>query len=358
MVTNIVFNKTTNGDYDVIIAKYNLLKTELNNLTKEELIATDVIFINITNKFSALELICLEEYSYENTNDLVGEDSEPFFQWIITGSYCFWSNSTGSGGGDAGGSAENSGGGILTSPIDSNHGGGGSSSNQPPQTLCETLNDAIQNISVNQGVQSLKAKTLLKSESAYQIQRIYDWDTETYNYTTTLKEGDNFNAIVQVGGHIKGQAHNHPINAQGIPSIGDIYWTMSCQENIYPASSYGYNITVCANPASPTDPSTAIIYAVTVDNLVTLTSQINAVFGSNFDNLTIEEKSKIRDELNDKYAEKFESVQNSSAGMEKKFLELFANFGISLYKFDNSTNNWNKLSLINNTVTSQPCEQL
>lgn len=126
LVTNIVFNKTTNGDYDVVIAKYNLLKTELNNLTKEELIATDVIFINITNKFSALELICMEEYSYENTGDLVGADSEPFFDWVIIGSYCFWSNSTGSGGGDSGGSAENSGGGILTSPIDSNHGGGGS----------------------------------------------------------------------------------------------------------------------------------------------------------------------------------------------------------------------------------------
>ena len=131
---------------------------------------------------------------------------------------------------------------------------------------------------------------------------------------------------------------------------------MECQTNIYPASAFGYNITVCPNPASPNDPSTAIIYAVTVDNLATLTNQLNNIFGANFDSLTAEEKSKIYDDLNYKYALEFADVQNSSSGMEKKFLELYANFGISLYKFDNSTNNWNKLNLQNNTVTTQPCE--
>jgi hypothetical protein len=245
-----------------------------------------------------------------------------------------------------------SGGSFSTGP----HSGGGSGSNnsQPPQTPCETLNDAMQNPSVNQGIQNLKAKTLLKKESAYQIKRTYSYTTETYNYTTTLIEGDNFSTNVQTGGTVKGQAHSHPINGQSIPSIGDVYWSMQCQTDVTPASSVGYNIAVCPNPASPNDPSTAIIYAITVDNLETLTNNINSTFNRpDLVGLTLDQKYK---KLNDEFALKYEAVQNSASGMEQKFLDLYANFGISLYKFDNSSNNWNKLNLTNNTVTPQPCE--
>ena len=361
---NLVLMSQPNGSYKPYVMRYDLTNAEkeaLNNGGN----------IDFTNKTKVLKLYDSNLVSDIFSKLLYQEECSMTYTWEeqITITPCPidgclehpWASyevshilvgtlncSSGGGGGEIGGE-------IGTAP----HGGGGGSStsnNPPPQTPCETLNDAIQNLSVNQGIQNLKAKTLLKSESAYQIERKYNFETEIYTYTTTLKEGDNFNAVVQVGGYIKGQAHNHPINGQSIPSIGDIYWTMECQTNIYPASAFGYNITVCPNPASPNDPSTAIIYAVTVDNLATLTNQLNNIFGANFDSLTAEEKSKIYDDLNYKYVLEFADVQNSSSGMEKKFLELYANFGISLYKFDNSTNNWNKLNLQNNTVTTQPCE--
>ena len=134
----------------------------------------------------------------------------------------------------------------------------------------------------------------------------------------------------------------------------DVKWLSECQENITPTSASGYNIVVVPNPASPNDTSTAIVYAITVDNLETLTNSINDTFNRpDLVGLTIDQKYK---KLNDEFALKYENVQNSSSGMEQKFLELYANFGISLHKYDNNTNNWNNLKLVNNTVTPQPCE--
>lgn len=257
------------------------------------------------------------------------------------------SGSTGTSGSS---NAPGGGGNVLVYP------NGGSTNTPALPNPCETLNEAIQDSKVNQAIQVLKTKTTTDKETAFVITRKYNSANESYTYNTELKDGDGRNTTVPVGGYIKGNAHNHPKNGQSIPSIGDVFWLMQCQTNIFPASSNGYNIVVVPNPASPNDTSTAIIYAISVSDLATLTSQINAVFGANFDSLTIEEKKDLYDEINDKYAEKFANVQNSSAGMEQKFLALYANFGISLHKYDTATSNWNKLNLTNNTVTPQPFE--
>jgi hypothetical protein len=130
---------------------------------------------------------------------------------------------------------------------------------------------------------------------------------------------------------------------------------MECQQEISPTTAIGYNMVVCPNPVSPLDFETTLLYSLTVDNLTTLTSSIDAVFNrSGLVGLELPEKYKI---LNAEYGEKFAAVQNSSIGMEKKFLELYANFGLSLYKFDKDTNKWSKLVLQNNEVIEQPCEE-
>lgn len=72
-----------------------------------------------------------------------------------------------------------------------------------------------------------------------------------------------------------------------------------------------------------------------------------------FQGMSINEK---REKLNREYAEKFADVQNNSVGMEKKFLELYSGFGISLMRKNKTTQNWEKLVIENNTVTPKPCE--
>jgi hypothetical protein len=365
---NILFTKNEYNEFDVFKLKYDFTEVELILLNFQDIKPKEVINLtssDTANKFIVITfLVSLCNHNpYDCGGFHCGFEEVTFSMWIDD-SIGIGSNGGGGGSGGSGGGGGGSGGGgsannpnsntnsielpILTMPV---HG------IQPSQTPCETLRDVIQNAKVALAIQALAPKTLLKSESAYQIERKYSSQTQTYTYTTTLKEGDNFNTTVQVGGYIKGQAHNHPENGQSIPSITDLKWLSACQENIYPASANAYNIVVCPNPASPNDPSTAIIYAVTVDNLENLTNQMNTVFGADFDTLTADQQRELIKEINDKYAEKFGDVQNSAAGMEKKFLELYATFGISLYKFDDNANNWNKLNLQNNTVTPQPCEE-
>jgi hypothetical protein len=379
-IENIIFSLNKEGYYDSFISKYIYTENEIKNKTIAELGDSEVIYTPIDS--NKMELLCIDVITVYSGCTETHENGETCSNTTMTTTlWCGWLDSGGGGGGSGGsGSGSGSGGGGGSGSGGSGGGGGGSggggsannpNSNtnsielpiltmpvhgiQPSQTPCETLRDVIQNAKVALAIQALAPKTLLKSESAYQIERKYSSQTQTYTYTTTLKEGDNFNTTVQVGGYIKGQAHNHPENGQSIPSITDLKWLSACQENIYPASANAYNIVVCPNPASPNDPSTAIVYAVTVDNLETLTNSINNTFNSpDLVGLSLEEKY---EKLNYKYALEFADVQNSATGMENKFLELYATFGISLYKFDDNANNWNKLNLQNNTVTPQPCEE-
>jgi hypothetical protein len=353
LVTNIVFNKTTNGDYDVIIAKYNLLKTELNNLTKEELIATDVIFINITNKFSALELICMEEYSYESTNDLVGADSEPFFQWIITGSYCFWSNSTGSGGDDAGGSAENSGGGILTSPIDSNYGGGGGSGST--KTPCQQLKDNNSKPITNTTPQKTvldNLNDLTTQMSTVPRERMYvlfPTSTSENQYEESFTQGplNGGDAELNVSGiYISALMHCHyKTSLLSIFSLSDIYQMYSLQSSgfllnngetftSYLVTAHG---TKYAIRFTPPDPNSLNTY------------NQNFFVGWEFNNVK---------DVKEKAYEQNVNIKNTISQNELGFLKFLRdqNLGVEIYKADATFTQWSKLTIgTDGLVKPIPC---
>ncbi len=134
LITNVIFNKTVNGDYDVIVAKYDLLESVINELTKEELMAADVECVNITNRLRGPELICFESQEYVMVPIKQGELTGVFGYegiWVTTYSYCYWSSTSGGGGdgssgssgssGNGTGTGGNNGGGVLTVPV----GGGG-----------------------------------------------------------------------------------------------------------------------------------------------------------------------------------------------------------------------------------------
>ena len=66
-----------------------------------------------------------------------------------------------------------------------------------------------------------------------------------------------------------------------------------------------------------------------------------------------------------KFAIEFSPIRDNTAALEQKFLEVHANYGISLSKFNEQTGKWEKLKLQNpyspsnpnatNSVIKQPC---
>ena len=144
-ITNIIFNKTPTGAYDVILGEYDIKKSEFSDITAAELAQSEVEYTNLIGRFRGPELICIETGEYLYTLEHTIETGYNYvLHWYTTGSYCFWSNSDGGGGSDGMGSGSstggNTGGGILTGPVDSPHGGGGGGGTQTfPDTPCGRL---------------------------------------------------------------------------------------------------------------------------------------------------------------------------------------------------------------------------
>lgn len=144
LIKNVIFNKKPSGEFDIILAEYNITKEKLPNITAAELNQSEVEYTNLIGKNSAPELICIErqEYQYSLEHDL--ETGYSYVgHWNTVGFYCYWTSSGGGGNDEMGSGSSNgssNGGGVLTGPVDSPHGGGGGNSNQPfPDTPCGRL---------------------------------------------------------------------------------------------------------------------------------------------------------------------------------------------------------------------------
>ena len=233
-------------------------------------------------------------------------------------------------------------------------GGSGEIDELPVQTNCETLTQATNQQDVKNAINNLKSKTTGKKEFAYEIERKFNNITLAHDFTLNYKEGESLTATVQVGGHIKGQAHNHPADGMSIPSIVDIFWLRNCRDVIAPVSAKAYNIVVCYDPSNPTNTDSSIVYSITIDNYTVLKSKLDEMLNRpDLVNKTLAEKYDI---FKNEFQKNFGAVQGSTNGMEKKFLETYNSFGISLNKFNKVTNKWEALSLLNNTVNKTPFE--
>ena len=342
LVTNIVFNKTTSGEYEVILAKYNLLKTDLNNLTKEKLTASNVQYINISNKFSTPELVCIEEYSYENTGELVGADSEPFFEWIITGSYCFWSNSTGGGGGDSGdggGNTSNNGGEILTGP---HGGGGGLISELQDDSPCANLKKLTTTVSVKVALKNLKDNKLNKNEEFGYSVSTFPNSTNIAPPAVLLPNPNDGHAIpFPRGGNIVGAFHVHTITGSLMFSHEDFRSLAVIANNNNNNLDYSaFFVTLTTNDGT---------FAIMIDDFATF-----------FDAMRGLKYLKFHKELEDKYIN--EGLPSTSINYQKILLKAMSkhNIGASLYTANTDLSGWNKLSLDpvnpNNNQVPTPCE--
>ncbi len=226
---------------------------------------------------------------------------------------------------------------------------------QPPKSPCETLQQMIEDQTVKNAIDELKPKTLLeKKEFAQEISREFNGATSTYTFSTNLREGTDYGTNVSTGGFIKGNAHNHPKDGVRIPSVDDIQWLNTCQQAVTPSYVVTYNIIVCANHLTPNDYTTTNLYAIATDDRDVLNTKVQDLLNRpDLVGKMEDDKKKTLMQEDDKY---YEGINDNPSALEKKFLQKYGNFGLSLYRFNKTTNKWMKLTTDGNTITETPCE--
>lgn len=398
LLENLLLEEQADSTFKVSLVQYNITNSEKNSLingqvvdleNKITFIAIDDISDTIFCKVNSDAETCIV-YSYEWVEgQICGAGGNHTYS---QGSECSaWGNpdlmATSGGYVLTASEIDCSGGGSTTDPSSpsgdtsgSTQNGGYSSgtNNEAPDTTpilcpecpeidefkdpCIYLKNATDNQNIQTAINNVKPQTQSKIEFAYEIERQYNYDTESYDYTATLKAGSNFNTPVQVGGHIQGQVHNHPKNGIAIPTWGDIQWTYACEDNnTNRNNNSAYNIVVVKDPEN-TD--STITYAVTIEDFDALGTQVDFEMSQP----KVEEKEDLEDKLaiiNKKFSKNFKDIGNDTSALEQKFLEVHANYGISLYKMNDDTNKWEKLSLENpydpdnpnadNSVIKEPC---
>lgn len=285
---------------------------------------------------------------------------------------CFGSGGGGGdvGGGDTGGSSNNTGGlggsggndqPIDVTPIPCRTGNCMELDN--PTDPCSKLKILSSNPSFNNKINFLKTKTTGQQEFAFEIHRkVVLGEENVFKDTLIDAVGTNFNVIARVGGIRRGSGHNHPINGQSIPSWGDLQWLSLCEQNLYLPRNLNQTIEFVVVNNSQNPSLQPIVYALTIDDFSKLNTRLTAdlAFPKIATLLTEREK---QDALTKYYGNYFKDIQNNTEQLEQKFLELFHNYGISLFKRNESTNKWNKLVLTNlpnifdpfNPVIPIPC---
>ena len=111
-------------------------------------------------------------------------------------------------------------------------------------------------------------------------------------------------------------------------------------------------VTILLVAPNPQDLDTYNLYSLNIDNVTDLITKLNADWnGPKMNGLTDEQKLlRLNKQLGNEY------LKNSN-NIEKYFLTKFADYGISLYKADPESENfnWDKLKLDNNNVVKEPC---
>ncbi|PZD78989.1 hypothetical protein [Mesonia sp. K7] len=221
---------------------------------------------------------------------------------------------------------------------------------------CVFLNEALKEDDVKDAINYLKTKTSGKIEYGYKIEYKYNSTEQKYQHYPTLSTSS-ANALtvnIKIGGQVQGGAHNHPIKAQAIPSWVDLDWLRDCErENSKLNDGNAFSIVVVKDPDS-NNPNNNITYAVTINDFHALSTQID--FERNQKKVLREpdedDKLKI---INKKFQQKFIDVQDDSEELEKRFLQVYANYGINLYKRNDTTDNWEEVVIENNVVKKNPC---
>ena len=343
-ITNIIFNKTPTGEYDVILGKYNILKSEFSDITAAELAQSEVEYTNLIGRFRGPELICIETGEYVvvpiEHGDLTGNFGYTT-QWVTTSSYCFWTSSDGGGGSDGMGNGSSTGGGVLTGPVDSPHGGGGGGDLTPPNP-CQKLKNLfdpskgnIKPIIVN----SLRPNIAVNPTGEMGASLAM---SATGVPTNTIIPPTPTNYIgIPTGGNYYCAIHTHPLEAYPMFSWSDVVVLNSLNNNsqMHNAGMASF-LLVCQD-----DNNVFQTYAVVFDPN-SLNDTIDQFMG-NPENVGCTSQE-IELEMNKKLGNEYAKDSN----YERAFLKFMSNSNVSLYKANSTLSNWSKLSLSNNSATA------
>lgn len=236
---------------------------------------------------------------------------------------------------------------VATSPV--NLDGTSAFQDGPPKTKCESLkalrkNDPL-NIDILPYVNQLRAK--LDEPKEWSIGFTKEWvdgNMKNAPWDSGIKEGIDLTRSYYVSGTREvGQIHTHPEGTNPIFSWLDL----KALKNIYHGAHEHFQddvflMIVCKNGST---------YTLKVDDLETLIMALQADLDNADGNDNDEKEDYIEEFLEIKY--------NQSDNLEKTFLELYGNHGISLYKAaDTNLSNWKQLELDENdneTINETNC---
>jgi hypothetical protein len=183
-------------------------------------------------------------------------------------------------------------------------------------------------------------------------------DTYTYNYDRVVSPNPR-NVPLYTGLNYYGAAHLH-IGKGGasIFSYGDLRWLVESYEGA--RTLFKKDVTYMLAVKNPTT-GVKSVYALKVNDIDLFKQNVDAVWNNQKYATTTNEDDKMR-KINKDLAVKY----SESADVEKTFLQLFGNDGLSLYKAKNDAlDNWDQLNLETSTdpttlgeltVTKKPCK--
>jgi len=178
-------------------------------------------------------------------------------------------------------------------------------------------------------------------------------DTEwVENYSVDHNIGTATSVTITTGGSVYAALHLHPKSsgaAGGIFSWSDL---QTLEDMYVRAQQFNKGkVTIMVVSPDPLDDSNYNVYAVTVNDIDTLTQKINSD-KSKWSHIS-DEKEKI-DIINEELAKDYRQNKNN---LEKYFLERFGSYGISLFKL-NSDEEWDELKLnaTGTDIDEIPCE--
>ncbi|MFV8441430.1 hypothetical protein [Flavobacterium sp. LB2P44] len=203
--------------------------------------------------------------------------------------------------------------------------------------------------SLKSGINWLKDKvnaTVNNKEAGVEVKKVMNPD-ETFKYEfTQVLSNDQFSIPMSVGFGYVGGLHSHPSDGHAMFSFQDIRFLLSVYDEASSSRKQeAFNGLVCKDALGNTN-----TYMLKIENIESLRTQINSVWNDpNYTKFQSEDEriKKIHEDQAKIYAK-------SNGNLEKSFLEQFKDFGIVLLKADATTDNFDKLTLNNSTITQTP----
>ena len=333
------------NDYDGYIINWDLVNGLVNGAKFEENLSVFPINVKIkdsdkrnNNSNKAAPITALDEvvvYSKPSSTNSGG------YSFVFTSSYAPFGSATSSGN-------------FSNSPY---VGGGRGNSNSNSQTnLCDQLKTMINKDTANKKnlskeIEWLVAKVKARNnnkESGVEVQMRMNADETYRNEFNRIDSPDKFSVGLSTGDMYIGGIHSHPSDGYAMFSFQDVRFLLNAYDGASSSrKSDVFNMVVCKDDNGVTN-----TYTIKVDNIENLRKKVNSVWNAD----KYASYTTIDDRIKAIQRDQAKVYEKSNGELEKSFLEQFKDFGISIYKADESLSSFSKLTLNSlNALTKIPC---